>query len=367
MILVDFSSIIHRKIHTAVQCAKPRKVNGKLVTQDFINLAKYYILNELFDYKREFSSKFGEIVICLDNAQGGYWRRDVYRDYKSHRKQGRDESEVNFDEVFDEINQLVHQITENLPWKVIDVPRAEADDIILVLSRVYNQHEKILIVSPDKDMIQAQRGTDNVFQYSPFTKKWIKPENKHDNMETWITEHICLGDAADEVPRIIDGTEFSENFLNYLYENDMEVDSPLEFKNSEVPSDKKIELITKFDIYKTNRKGDSTGVKDIYKDLKFGPSNLHKKIKDHGSLDKWLDSNPLYRKNYERNFKLVMEEGIPTNIWNEIVVRFKEASYNYNLVEFSDYLNKNNLNSILMELSNIFNTGRNLSIDDFGW
>ena len=367
MILVDFSSIIHRMIHSSVANVKPSKKDGKFITSEFVGLTKYYIFQDLFGIKQEHGTKFGDIVICLDKSSDGYWRKDVYPGYKASRKKGREESEINFSEVFEHIDELINQIKTNLPWKVVEVPKAEADDIMLVLAREYNKYEKVLIHSPDKDMIQAQRDNDTVYQYSALTRKWLVPENKHDHMEHWIQEHVCLGDAADDVPKVVDGTEFSKTFIDFIKENGYNIKDPVEFKAAPVGPEIKKKLLIDFDVYKTNRKGESTGVKDIYKDMRFGPSTLKKEIAKHGSLDAWLDSHPLYRPNYERNFTLVMEEGIPTDIWNEIVLQHKEADAKYNDKEFETYLNKNELKSILMDLPSVFKITRELDASDFGW
>ena len=367
MILIDYSSTLHRMIHHSILKVKPQKIGGKYNTNDFIGFTKYLIMQDLFSVNREHRNKFGNIVICLDKSANGYWRKDVLPTYKSSRKKSREESDINFAEVFSELDGLTKQIKLNLPWKVIEVDRAEADDIMLVLARLYNSKEKILLYTPDKDMIQAQRDTDNVFQYSPLTKKWIVPENKHDHMEAWILEHVCLGDAADEVPKVVDHTEFSGNFLKYLEQKGYNINSPNEFKLANISENEKVNLLETFDVYKTNRKGESTGVKDVYKDMKFGPASLKKQIEKHGSLDDWLDSHPLYRKHYDRNFKLVMEEGIPENITKEILNNFNSAKIDYNPKAFEDFLKENGLKTLLMELPIEFKLNRPLCADDFGW
>lgn len=298
---------------------------------------------------------------------GGYWRKDVYSAYKASRKHSRDESDINFNEVFSEINKLIDQIRNNLPWKVVEVKRAEADDLMLVLAKEYSKDEQILIFSPDKDMIQAQQWNDNVHQYSSLTHSWVTPKEKNNNMKNWIHEHICLGDPGDEIPKVVAETEFSQNFIEYLKEKNIKELTPYEFKNSELSKKDKMELIMNFDIYKKNRKGESTGVKDIYKDVRFGPKNLEKMITKFGSLDKWLDSHPLYREHYKRNYKLIMAEGIPSNIWNEVIINFKKARTDYNMKAFEDYLNENHLKLILMELPNVFKMNRALTAEDYGW
>lgn len=358
---------MHRCIYTSAKNANPNIVDGKFVTSDYIGLTKYYIFQELFTIKQEHSGKFGDMVVCLDNSSGGYWRKDVFPDYKSNRAGSKEESQINFNEVFLHINELTDQIAKNLPWKVVSVKRAEADDIILVLAKEFHKYENILIHSPDKDMIQAQRNNETVFQWSALTKKWIKPENKHDDMDDWVQEHVCLGDASDGVPKIVDHTEFTDIFKSYLEHNGITVETPLDFRNSSLPKEQKINLIENFDVYKTNRKGENTNVKDIYKSVRFGASNLKKAIKEHGGIDNWLDSHPQYREHYNRNFALVMEEGIPSNIWNEIIVSFKEAETVYRDKEFENYLIENNLKSILMDLPTHFKITRDLTADDFGW
>ena len=368
MILIDFSSIIHRMVHVSVSNAKPAKKDGKFVTSDFAGLLKYYILQDLFNVSQEHKANFGDIVICLDNGLGGYWRRDVYHAYKANRKPGRDESEIEYKEVFEDLAHLINELKNNVPWKVIDVPRAEADDIMLVLAREYGKYEKVLIHSPDKDLIQAQKDNEGVFQYSSLTKKWLVPENKHDHMEQWLQEHVVLGDAGDNVPKVVDHTEFSETFLEYLSKNGHEdINSPIKFKESNITKDARVQLLENFNVFKLNRKKESTGVKDVYKDIRFGPATLKKEITKHGSIEKWLDTHPMYRDHYKRNAVLVLEDGIPTDIWNESILQFKEAKTDYNDVAFEEYLKANNLKSILLELPNHFKINRDLTAADFGW
>ena len=362
MILLDFSSTMHRMIYASSKDIEKQE-DGKFRTEDFIFFTQHLILQELYSVHAEHKNKFGNLVLCLDNASGGYWRKDVYPRYKASRKSGKEESPYNWDEVFYYINNLLDAIKLYLPWKVVSVKRAEADDIMLALARQYNPTEKILIHSPDKDMIQSQKGTDNVFQYSSITKKWLVPENKHNDMEDWLLEHVCLGDGCDEVPRIVDETIFSDNFKKYLLENNIIVDNPVDFK-SQLESEVKTRLLQNYNIYKTNKKGEETEL-DIYFKERLGLSTLKKKIEKIGGLDAFLDSHPMYRPNYERNVTLVMEEGIPVEIWNNIILDYKEASEDYKPVEFDNFLDTNNLSQLKMTMN--FESKKALSVDDFGW
>ena len=362
MIVVDFSSTMHRMIYSASKDCELQE-DGKFRTEDFIFLAKYLIIQEMHNIHSEHKNKFGDLVLCLDNSQGGYWRKDVYEGYKAKRKLTKEASPHNWDEIFKYINEMLDVFKEHLPWKIISVPRAEADDIMLVLARHYHQFENILIHSPDKDMIQAQKGSNGkVQQYSALTKKWIVPENKHDDMEDWLLEHVCLGDACDEVPRIVDETVFSENFLKYLKENNINTETPMDFEK--LDNALKNELLSNYNVYKTNKKGEETEL-DIYFKERLGLSTLKKKIQKIGSLEQFLDSHPLYRKHYNRNYTLVMEEGIPSDVWNNILLAYKDAKAELNLIEFENYLDKHNLGSLKLTMA--FENTRELTAEDFGW
>jgi len=376
MILVDYSSILHRKLYTAISNVKPNKVNSEYVTSEYIKVLKYFIIEELIGIHLEFNSKYGETVLCIDNSTNeGYWRKDVYPLYKSKRKTTREKSEINFKEVFEETNELIEQIKSNLPIKVVSVPRAEADDIMLVLAKESN--ENVLIHSPDKDMIQAQRYGNHIQQYSSLTKKWLTADTKSDNMDEWIYEHCVLGDAADEVPKVVDHTLFTDSFLEHLHNKSSEfptytdqinnINNPYDFKHSELPDDVKIKLLNTFDVYQYNKKGENTGIKDVYKKERFGITTFKKQLNKFGSFDNWLNSNPLYREHYERNYTLVMEEGIPDYIRNAIINEYNNATNTYNDIVFESYLKENSLNNIIQLLPTAFKITRELTADDFGW
>ena len=417
MILVDFSSIMHRFIHTSISHTNPRLQNNLYITSDYSKLLISMILEELINLKFTYKN-YGEIVIAFDNYTEKNWRKDLFKDYKASRSKDRSTSKVNFSEVFEIVNELIENIKAYLPWKTLDVPKAEADDIILILAEHYT-NEKILIYSPDKDFIQAQKNS-NVDQYSPLTRKWIKPENKNLNMKEWLQEHVILGDEGDGVPKILECTEFSDSFIKHLSEFSEIIETEnikdvLEFRklNKEV----KLKIINSFKIYKTNRKGENT-ILDIYKTPRFGLSNIKNiksgnykkkliqeeyntkikalrklkkevdklqkpkinskileliKLRDSvvvnesstDLLDEFINSNELYKEHYERNKKLVLTEGIPKDIKAKILEQFL-IKHEYNKEKFDEYLMKNSLTNIMMELPKVFSS-EELSIDNCGW
>lgn len=160
-------------------------------------LIRHMILNQVRLYNKKFREEYGQVVIA---CEGRSWRKEFFPEYKANRKKTRDESSMNWDEVFRILNTVRDEIIENLPYKVVQVPTAEADDIIGVLAEHTNEfgnHEPVMIVSNDKDFLQLQKYS-NVRQFSPMKKKLISEPNPH----KYLLEHICKGDSSDGIPNI---------------------------------------------------------------------------------------------------------------------------------------------------------------------
>ena len=188
MILIDMSQILFAAASMSMK-------NGKAD----INIVRHMTLNSLKKYRKEYFDEYGELVICCDGKHS--WRREFFPQYKAMRKSGREASSVDWGEIFQMFNQLKREIKENFPYRVIEVDTAEADDIIgTLIIRQREEGEKVLIVSSDKDFIQLQR-EENVFQYSPATKKFL---NGVDPQE-YLKEHILRGDKGDGIPNVLSG------------------------------------------------------------------------------------------------------------------------------------------------------------------
>jgi hypothetical protein len=171
-------------------------------------LFRHMVINSIRSYRQKFAGEYGEMIIACDDKN--YWRKSVFPYYKANRKKTRDASEINWTQVFDTFNKLKTELRENFPYRVIQIESAEADDIIATLVNehgrelVGDEHERILILSGDKDYIQLHRYA-NVKQYDPTRKKWIT----HNDPERYLYEHILRGDSGDGVPNVLsDGDTF---------------------------------------------------------------------------------------------------------------------------------------------------------------
>ena len=95
MILLDFSAVMHQCIFSAISTIKPKEIDGQYKTEDFIQYAKYRILEEILNVQNEFIS-YGDIVICLDDHSKKNWRKEIYSNYKNSRKSSREKSPIKY-------------------------------------------------------------------------------------------------------------------------------------------------------------------------------------------------------------------------------------------------------------------------------
>ena len=153
---------------------------------------------------------YGNVVIACDEHS---WRHEVFPQYKWSRKEKRktDESGIDWAFVGETGTYIKEMLQKHFPYIVISTKRAEADDIIGSLVRHISslssdeenmfgetESEKILINSSDKDNFQLHRYS-NVKQWSPLTKKLVKPDIKPEHA---LIEKIVTGDAGDGIPSI---------------------------------------------------------------------------------------------------------------------------------------------------------------------
>ena len=321
MILIDLSSAFHKCTHgLASGILKETKadfVDLKLYQKEF-NLSMLNVLCTHINMFREYAT---EIVICLDETSGrGNWRKKIFPMYKYARQSFR-QSFTKFDYqdayfLFDNFVKALKASQAKTLFKVVDVDHCEADDLILVLARdAANKGEPVMILSPDKDFIQLQ---DNplIKQYSWMTNKILRVDDKtgdvENGMQEWLLEHVCLGDQADNVPRIVDFKEFKPGVREYLVESALldESEDAWSFSSSYFNYD------------------DFEAFGGVFEREKFGLATLKKRIQEVGSLENFLDLDPCYRKNYYRNRQLVLEEGIPMALREQIISEYQDDSKN---------------------------------------
>jgi len=178
------------------------QINGRQAVALSEDLVRHMVLNSLRGHNKKFRKEYGEMVIACDSKN--VWRREYFPNYKAGRKANREKSEHDWDYIFNLLHTIKDEIRNFLPYKVIEIETAEADDIIATLIRRIekqvgpNHQKKVLILSGDKDFIQLHN--NNVRQYNPVLSKFV---GKGENPSIYIKEHILKGDRSDGVPNIL--------------------------------------------------------------------------------------------------------------------------------------------------------------------
>jgi 5'-3' exonuclease len=211
MIIIDYNAIAIANI-----------ITQKLDVEE--DLIRHMILNSIRMYNKKFRKEYGQMVIATDSSN---WRREAFPQYKFKRRDGREESPLDWNEIFRIINLVFEEIGDNLPYKTVKIDGCEADDIIGTLverTQEFGQHEDVMIVSADKDFIQLQKW-NNVRQFSPMTKKFIQDPNPR----RYLFEHILKGDSSDGVPNCLSGdntfvdgirqSPMTKKKIEYYFEN----------------------------------------------------------------------------------------------------------------------------------------------------
>lgn len=192
MILVDLNQVMISNMMMQIGNHKNAQVDE--------NMIRHMILNSLRYNKLKFEQDYGEMIICADDKN--YWRRKYFPYYKALRRTDREESELDWNAIFNALNNVREELKEIFPYKVIQIDTAEADDIIGTIvhaeGTMLNSGNPILILSGDKDYIQLHT-YGNVSQYDPTRKRWIK----NSDPEGYLHEHIVRGDRGDGVPNIL--------------------------------------------------------------------------------------------------------------------------------------------------------------------
>lgn len=197
MILVDLNQVMISNLMQQVNSAS-NGLGGPGIETDLI---RHMVFNSIRMYKSKFGKKYGDIIICCDDKN--YWRKQTFPHYKANRKKFREESDYDWNLIFESLNEIREDIRQHSPYKVIQVETAEADDIIGAICKHVDAEqplgaESILILSGDKDFQQLQQ-FHNVEQYSPIMKKFIKCVRPFE----YLAEHTAKGDRGDGVPNIL--------------------------------------------------------------------------------------------------------------------------------------------------------------------
>jgi hypothetical protein len=180
VLLVDFHNLLFRIFFI-------KDVGGYTVNPEY-SLWRYLVYESV--YKMLYNiDDITEVVIAVDDKNS--WRKSYFPRYKESRKKDRDKSDIDWDRLFEEMNNLVADLKHHMPFKVIKIRSAEADDIIAVISQEIGCN--CVVSSNDEDYLQLC--SDRIKVWNPSKKKYSTCENT----EKFIIKKCLTGQRKDDI------------------------------------------------------------------------------------------------------------------------------------------------------------------------
>lgn len=148
------------------------------------------------------------VILIFDGNGSTTNKKNLYPEYKAHRKLQRITNWDGFDGKEDEAasieNQLLRLIEylKCLPVDLLSIDKVEADDVIGYITKQLN--DEVYIMSADQDFMQLV--TDKVTIYSPIKKKFYTPKLVKEEYglypQNFINKKILMGDDSDNIPGV---------------------------------------------------------------------------------------------------------------------------------------------------------------------
>tara|TARA_R110000824_G_scaffold174912_2_gene353101 strand:- start:2710 stop:3738 length:1029 start_codon:yes stop_codon:yes gene_type:complete len=186
-----------------------------------------------------------QVYIVFDGIGSSTSRKNIIPEYKANRNINRITNWDIFDDIDEEDQSKVDQITriiqylKTLPVKTLTINKVEADDVIAYLSQTLPQSpdDRSFIVSSDKDYLQLI--DNNTVVYRPMEKEFYTEQTVKDKFK--ITPHnfllykLLMGDSSDGINGIKGlGPKGLYKRFPELTERDMSLDDLLDISESKL-------------------------------------------------------------------------------------------------------------------------------------
>ena len=136
VLIIDFSQVVISGLQGAMSSSRINVLDKDLCRHLMLNS----IRTSVFKFKRDYKN----IIIACDSKS--YWRKEVFPHYKAGRKKNRDKSTLDWAMIFEVMTEVKQELKEHFPYKVIEVDRAEADDIFGTLVPRLASNESVMMV-----------------------------------------------------------------------------------------------------------------------------------------------------------------------------------------------------------------------------
>lgn len=170
-----------------IRCFFINPVGGKTPNPDW-KLWKFLVIDNVYK-SLTVNKKVEDVILAVDWPRS--WRKIYWERYKESRKGQRDKSGVNWEVFYNRMDDLLDEVQSYLPFKVIKVQNAEADDVIAVICM--ERRGEYTIISTDEDYLQLQ--SKNIKIYNPLKRKFVTCESPR----AFVIESCLKGQKKDDI------------------------------------------------------------------------------------------------------------------------------------------------------------------------
>ena len=207
IMLVDSSYLTFNRFYASIKMytAKHKKTieEEDIETDEFLDIFTKNYFKSLKKMIKRFKIKYINVYFVRDCPRDNIWRINEYKEYKKNRGTTikYKKNKFNVGKIFKYVYSTIFPfLVNNYGINIIQVNEAEADDIIAIMCKYYNNVNNcnnIYIISEDKDMYQLLK-YDKVQIYSMKFKRL----GLNISYEDILRDKIINGDKMDNIPSI---------------------------------------------------------------------------------------------------------------------------------------------------------------------
>jgi hypothetical protein len=312
--------------------------------EEGMQMWKYKYLNSIFEFLNNFNAD--ELIIAVDSRKN--WRKQIFPFYKSNRKltrKSKDNKELGwfrYENYFEFYKNFLQEIQTNLPFKVMEIPHVEADDIAGVLSHSKELENNIkIIITTDQDYTQLL--TQPLLKiYNPIDKKFVETECA----KKQLLVKLLIGDKGDDIPSVADRHAYKPEFIQYcLTENIAPNETTLKIlleNNEELLLKSEYNFLEKYSI-------------KAARVMSFS-EKLAKSLVEQNELQEFLEKDKEVKAKFLRNNKLMNLTAQPKEIKEAILENYNNQKITAKMTNLFTFFVKHSFNEFMENNTKIAQT-----------
>ena len=170
---------------------------------EFVDKYKNIYLKLLDPIIKDYKIMNENIIIGVDCPRHSCWRKEYFKEYKECRSGDNDIGDF----IRLANNEILPSLESSIKVKNLQIEKAEADDIIMVLTKYLHNYDKKLefvILTSDEDYLQLYNYIDNNnLTIIDMKGKVLKDKVKNVNIGNFEVTKILSGDKSDNIDSLL--------------------------------------------------------------------------------------------------------------------------------------------------------------------